>query len=160
MVDCREQRLRHYQYVLKPPILHSAFLFLSRCRASRNRTAWLRSATSSVGRAPASLPQTMASRPCARERQGRGKRESSSQQRPTPRQCAIFFLSPRIYLHSANVCLNFAEFAPEHPGGERILQRFAGKNATKAFWKYHSENVLKKHAEKHKIGTVAEAPKL
>lgn len=55
---------------------------------------------------------------------------------------------------------NVVEFLPEHPGGDRILKRFAGKNATKAFWKYHSESVLKKYGDKYKIGTVAEAAKL
>lgn len=48
----------------------------------------------------------------------------------------------------------------EHPGGSKILKRFAGKNATKAFWKYHGETVLEKYGGKFKIGTVAEAAKL
>src|SRR5687768_14196091 len=37
------------------------------------------------------------------------------------------------------------EFADEHPGGSKILKRYAGKNATKPFWKYHSEQVLEKY---------------
>jgi cytochrome b involved in lipid metabolism len=52
------------------------------------------------------------------------------------------------------------EFLDEHPGGSKILKRFAGKNATKAFWKYHNESVLEKYGGKYKIGTVKEAPKL
>lgn len=48
----------------------------------------------------------------------------------------------------------------EHPGGDKVLKRFAGKNATKAFWKYHSESVLKRYGAKYKIGEVAEAAKL
>lgn len=52
------------------------------------------------------------------------------------------------------------EFLDEHPGGSKILKRFAGKNATKAFWKYHGESVLEKYGGKFKIGTVKEAPKL
>lgn len=52
------------------------------------------------------------------------------------------------------------DFMDEHPGGPKILKRFAGKNATKAFWKYHNESVLKKYGEKYKIGSVAEAAKL
>lgn len=62
--------------------------------------------------------------------------------------------------HRNEIANPTSEFLPEHPGGDRILKRFAGKNATKAFWKYHSENVLKKYGDKYKIGTVAEAPKL
>ena len=52
------------------------------------------------------------------------------------------------------------EFLDEHPGGAKILKRFSGKNATKAFWKYHNENVLKKYGGKLKIGSVAESAKL
>lgn len=52
------------------------------------------------------------------------------------------------------------DFLEEHPGGSKILKRFAGKNATKAFWKYHNESVLEKYGGKYKIGTVKEAPKL
>lgn len=53
-----------------------------------------------------------------------------------------------------------SDFLEEHPGGSKILKRFAGKNATKAFWKYHNESVLEKYGGKYKIGTVKEAPKL
>ncbi|KAM0461177.1 hypothetical protein ACHAPV_004493 [Trichoderma viride] len=53
-----------------------------------------------------------------------------------------------------------SKFLDEHPGGSKILKRFAGKNATKAFWKYHGESVLEKYGGKFKIGTVKEAPKL
>ncbi|EGY13469.1 uncharacterized protein VDAG_00151 [Verticillium dahliae VdLs.17] len=53
-----------------------------------------------------------------------------------------------------------AAFQEEHPGGAKILKRFAGKNATKAFWKYHNEHVLEKYGGKLKIGTVKEAAKL
>lgn len=35
-----------------------------------------------------------------------------------------------------------------------------GKDATKAFWKYHGESVLAKYGEKFKIGTVTESAKL
>ncbi|CAI0644047.1 putative cytochrome b5 [Colletotrichum fructicola] len=51
-------------------------------------------------------------------------------------------------------------FQSEHPGGEKILKRFAGKNATKVFWKYHNEKVLEKYGGKLKIGTVGESAKL
>lgn len=52
------------------------------------------------------------------------------------------------------------DFLEEHPGGEKILKRFAGKNATKAFWKYHGESVLKRYGEKLKLGSVGESAKL
>ncbi|CAL5874858.1 uncharacterized protein PFLUO_LOCUS9160 [Penicillium psychrofluorescens] len=52
------------------------------------------------------------------------------------------------------------EFINEHPGGAKILKRVAGKDASKQFWKYHNESVLKKYAPKLKIGEVKEAAKL
>jgi len=51
-------------------------------------------------------------------------------------------------------------FIDEHPGGSKILKRVAGKDATKQFWKYHNEAVLKKYAPKLKVGTVEEKAKL
>ncbi|KAK5092342.1 hypothetical protein LTR70_003971 [Exophiala xenobiotica] len=53
-----------------------------------------------------------------------------------------------------------SEFVNEHPGGAKILKRVAGKNATKQFWKYHNEGVLKKYAPQLKVGTVKETAKL
>ena len=54
----------------------------------------------------------------------------------------------------------FTDFVDEHPGGAKILKRVAGKDATKQFWKYHNEGVLKKYSPQLKIGTVAEKAKL
>lgn len=52
------------------------------------------------------------------------------------------------------------EFQNEHPGGAKILKRVAGKDASKQFWKYHNESVLKKYGEKLKVGSVKEAAKI
>jgi len=51
-------------------------------------------------------------------------------------------------------------FVDEHPGGSKILKRVAGKDATKQFWKYHNESVLKKYSPKLKVGSVEEKAKL
>ncbi|KAF2742679.1 cytochrome b5-like heme binding domain-containing protein [Sporormia fimetaria CBS 119925] len=53
-----------------------------------------------------------------------------------------------------------AKFVDEHPGGAKILKRVGGKDASKQFWKYHNESVLKKYGPKLKIGTVKEDAKL
>ncbi|KAK2807038.1 hypothetical protein FQN50_005612 [Emmonsiellopsis sp. PD_5] len=55
---------------------------------------------------------------------------------------------------------NVTEFVDEHPGGAKILKRVAGKDATKQFWKYHNEGVLKKYGPKLKVGEVKDAAKL
>jgi len=52
------------------------------------------------------------------------------------------------------------KFADEHPGGAKILKRMAGKDATKQFWKYHNDGVLKKYGPALKIGSVEEKAKL
>jgi len=52
------------------------------------------------------------------------------------------------------------KFLAEHPGGPKILKRSGGKDATKSFWKYHSDNVLKKYGAKLKIGEVKVEAKL
>ncbi|KAF2445366.1 cytochrome b5 [Karstenula rhodostoma CBS 690.94] len=51
-------------------------------------------------------------------------------------------------------------FVDEHPGGAKILKRVGGKDASKQFWKYHNESVLKKYGEKLKVGTLKEEAKL
>ncbi|KAK2831970.1 hypothetical protein FQN49_006986 [Arthroderma sp. PD_2] len=55
---------------------------------------------------------------------------------------------------------DITNFIEEHPGGSRILKRVIGKDASKQFWKYHSENVLKKYGERLKVGEVKDAAKL
>jgi len=41
---------------------------------------------------------------------------------------------------------------PQHPGGKKILLRNCGKDASEAFWSYHSEKIMEKQAKKYKIG--------
>src|SRR5690606_34914982 len=45
-------------------------------------------------------------------------------------------------------------FADEHPGGKKILQRVGGKDASKQFWKYHNEGILKKYKPKLLLGAI------
>jgi len=51
-------------------------------------------------------------------------------------------------------------FVDEHPGGAKILKRVGGKDASKQFWKYHNEGVLKKYKPRLKIGHIEEKSKL
>ncbi|MCJ1477899.1 hypothetical protein MMC13_006572 [Lambiella insularis] len=55
---------------------------------------------------------------------------------------------------------DLTNFVDEHPGGAKILKRVGGKDASKQFWKYHNESVLKKYQERLKIGDLEEKAKL
>ena len=44
-------------------------------------------------------------------------------------------------------------------GGKKILQRVAGKDASKQFWKYHNEGILKKYQAKLQVGSLDSKPK-
>jgi cytochrome b involved in lipid metabolism len=44
-------------------------------------------------------------------------------------------------------------------GGKKILQRVAGKDASKQFWKYHNEGILKKYKAKLLVGSLDTKPK-
>ncbi|KAJ5946780.1 hypothetical protein N7454_003619 [Penicillium verhagenii] len=65
-----------------------------------------------------------------------------------------------LYIIVDNSVYDVTKFVDEHPGGAKILKRVAGKDASKQFWKYHNESVLKKYSPKLKIGEVKEAAKL
>jgi hypothetical protein len=39
-------------------------------------------------------------------------------------------------------------------GGKKILTRVAGKDASKQFWKYHNEGILKKYKSKLLVGSL------
>jgi cytochrome b involved in lipid metabolism len=68
-------------------------------------------------------------------------------------------VSPQSIPASARLTRRTA-FVDEHPGGSKILKRVAGKDASKQFWKYHNESVLKKYGSRLQIGTVKDAAKL
>ncbi|TWU75910.1 hypothetical protein ED733_006074 [Metarhizium rileyi] len=54
---------------------------------------------------------------------------------------------------------DITKFQDEHPGGKKILQRVAGKDASKIFWKYHNEGILKKYKGKLQVGSLDTKPK-
>lgn len=39
-------------------------------------------------------------------------------------------------------------------GGKKILTRVAGKDASKQFWKYHNDGILKKYKAKLQVGSL------
>ncbi|KAL4749829.1 hypothetical protein BDW72DRAFT_125821 [Aspergillus terricola var. indicus] len=49
---------------------------------------------------------------------------------------------------------DLTKFQNEHPGGKKILTRVAGKDASKQFWKYHNEGILKKYKSQLQIGSL------
>lgn len=54
---------------------------------------------------------------------------------------------------------DITKFQDDHPGGKKILQRVAGKDASKQFWKYHNEGILKKYQSKLCVGSLDTKPK-
>ncbi|KAI4859175.1 acyl-CoA dehydrogenase NM domain-like protein [Hypoxylon rubiginosum] len=54
---------------------------------------------------------------------------------------------------------DLTKFQEEHPGGKKILTRVAGKDASKQFWKYHNEGILKKYKPSLQIGSLDSKPK-
>lgn len=44
-------------------------------------------------------------------------------------------------------------------GGKKILARVGGKDASKQFWKYHNEGILKKYKPSLQIGSLDSKPK-
>jgi len=65
-----------------------------------------------------------------------------------------------LYIIVDNSVYDVTQFLNEHPGGPKILKRVAGKDASKQFWKYHNEGVLKKYSAKLKVGEIKESAKL
>lgn len=49
---------------------------------------------------------------------------------------------------------NHSHRLPSGTGGKKILQRVAGKDASKQFWKYHNEGILKKFKGQLQIGSL------
>ena len=54
---------------------------------------------------------------------------------------------------------DMTKFQTEHPGGQKILQRVGGKDASKQFWKYHNESILKKYKGQLQVGSLDSKPK-
>ena len=55
---------------------------------------------------------------------------------------------------------DLTKFQDDHPGGKKILTRVAGKDASKQFWKYHNEGILKKYKASLMVGSLDTKPKL
>ena len=71
---------------------------------------------------------------------------------------------------------DMTKFQAEHPGGQKsdhfrsktlmllltnglVLQRVGGKDASKQFWKYHNESILKKYKGQLQVGSLDSKPK-
>lgn len=64
-----------------------------------------------------------------------------------------------LYLIVDGDVYDVTQFQDDHPGGKKILQRVAGKDASKQFWKYHNESILKKYKGKLQVGSLDTKPK-
>ncbi|KAI9014065.1 acyl-CoA dehydrogenase/oxidase [Hyaloraphidium curvatum] len=61
---------------------------------------------------------------------------------------------PEAWIIVENKVYDVSKFADEHPGGKKILLRFAGKDATEQFRRYHNPQVLSQYGKKLEIGSV------
>lgn len=75
-------------------------------------------------------------------------------QRFTAAQVASHKTPDSLYIIVDEDVYDVTKFADEHPGGKKILQRVAGKDASKQFWKYHNEGILKKYKKTLQIGSL------
>ncbi|GIC89047.1 uncharacterized protein Aud_005448 [Aspergillus udagawae] len=48
------------------------------------------------------------------------------------------------------------QFQAEHPGGEKILKKIAGKDATVKFLEYHEASILSRYRERLQVGVLKE----
>ena len=51
-----------------------------------------------------------------------------------------------------------SKFARFHPGGRAFIDGVAGQDATKQFYSFHRQDVLRSMAAKYAIGTIADPP--
>lgn len=83
-----------------------------------------------------------------------------SEKQFTPSEVSKHNKEKDMYIIVDSDVYDVSEFVNEHPGGAKILKRVAGKDASKQFWKYHNEGVLKKYKPKLRVGGVKEEAKL
>ena len=53
-----------------------------------------------------------------------------------------------------NVVYDVSKFQEDHPGGARVLQQVAGRDATTEFEAFHSADVMQRFGEELAIGTL------
>jgi cytochrome b involved in lipid metabolism len=53
------------------------------------------------------------------------------------------------------VVYDCSDFAQEHPGGEAVIRRYAGRDCSLPFWRFHREDQLVKYGWALRVGRVA-----
>ncbi|KEF51964.1 uncharacterized protein A1O9_11954, partial [Exophiala aquamarina CBS 119918] len=53
-----------------------------------------------------------------------------------------------------NVIYDCSQFVKEHPGGEAVIRRYAAKDCSLQFWKFHRECHLVKYGPVLQVGQV------
>lgn len=51
---------------------------------------------------------------------------------------------------------DMTRYQEEHPGGKKVLQKLAGKDATKQFRKYHRDAMLLRFKDELRVGVLGE----
>ncbi|EXJ72500.1 uncharacterized protein A1O5_05005, partial [Cladophialophora psammophila CBS 110553] len=50
---------------------------------------------------------------------------------------------------------NCSQFIKEHPGGEAVIRRYAGKDCSLQFWRFHREDQLLEYGAALRVARVA-----
>ena len=66
----------------------------------------------------------------------------------------VYYLSSQDLPTSADTQAEEVADINHLPGGKKILTRVAGKDASKQFWKYHNDGILKKYKSKPQVGSL------
>ncbi|KAF2691850.1 acyl-CoA dehydrogenase NM domain-like protein [Lentithecium fluviatile CBS 122367] len=75
-------------------------------------------------------------------------------QRFSAADVAVHNKADNLYIIVDEDVYDLTKFQDDHPGGKKILQRVAGKDASKQFWKYHNESILKKYQKQLQVGSL------
>ncbi|OCK79485.1 cytochrome b5-like Heme/Steroid binding domain-containing protein, partial [Lepidopterella palustris CBS 459.81] len=64
--------------------------------------------------------------------------------------------SEDIWIAIGGEVYDMTRYQEEHPGGKKVLQKLAGKDATKQFRKYHRDAMLLRFKDELRVGVLGE----
>ncbi|KAJ3042717.1 hypothetical protein HDV00_006774 [Rhizophlyctis rosea] len=86
-----------------------------------------------------------------------GKEAATGDKTFTPASVAEHSKPSDLWIIVNGKVYDVTKFADEHPGGKKVLNKVAGKDASKEFAQFHNASVLEKYGPKLYVGNVAAA---